>query len=327
MPYTIRPFREDDRAAVIEGRNKGRPAHHQRSIAEWQADDARKPAGEVSLQLCVGEPAFAYLSVVDRGTTARRKPGVVGFELWIAPDRWSREIADALYAKVVKFARSREARRLAVYLTLYTPDDSMAAFLTRHGFTEVDRLVPIMLDLVIFDSQRFVAPIPNGITFFSYAKAGDNNENRHKLYTLAGILDRDAPTNDVRSEPPPFEEFAKHFDRPEWNNDALILAASDSGKWIGASQLRFQEHSNIAWTFLTVILPEYRGLGIAFALKLRTIDAAIARGSPLILTENHEDNAPMRAINKKLGFVPDAQEVRYSRELEPLPLVPRSLPC
>jgi hypothetical protein len=48
---------------------------------------------------------------------------------------------------------------------------------------------------------------------------------------------------------------------------------------------------------------------------LNALDAARARGYPLILTENHEDNAPMRAINQKLGFVPDAPGISYRKEL------------
>ncbi len=313
--FDIRPFREDDRTAIIEGRNKHRPAHHQRAVVEWEADDARKPAGEVGLRLCVGEPAAAYLDAVDRGTTPRRKSGVCDFMLWIAQEQWNDALADALLDKTVEFARSRGATRLTTYLTLFDAEDPMVPFLARRGFAEVNRMVPVMLDLAQFDSTRFTSPAPDGITFFSYAQAGDTEENRRKLYTLAAVLDRDAPTSDVHSEPPPFEEFVKHFDRPEWNNNALLLAASDSGVWVGASQLRFQEHTGIAWTFLTVVLPEYRGLGIAYTLKLRTIDAARARGCPLILTENHEDNAPMRAINKRLGFVPDAPAVSYSKDL------------
>ncbi len=311
----IRPFQDSDRAAILESRNRNRPAHHRRVVAEWVRDDARRPAEEVSLRLCVGEPAWAYLNAEDRSTTARRKPGVCDFMLWIDPEQWSEALADTLLGKAAEFARSRGAKRLTTYLTLFSKDDPMVPFLTRHGFTEVNRMVPVMLDLTTFDPAQFTPPAPDSIRFFSYAEAGDTDGNRRKLYTLAAVLDRDAPTNDVHSEPPPFEEFVKHFDRPEWNNDALILAADDSGEWVGASQLRFQVGTNIAWTFLTVILPEYRGRGIALALKLRTIDAARARGCPLILTENHEDNAPMRAINRKLGFVPDAPGISYSKEL------------
>lgn len=313
--FSICPFREDDRAAIVEGRNKARPAHHHRSLAEWQDDDARKPAGEVSLRLCAGEPTFAYLSAVDRSTTARRKPGVVGFDLWVAPEQWSEMLAEALYEKAFEFARSHDAKRLTTYLTLFDLDDPLVPFLTQRGFAEVDRIVPVMLDLTTFDRQQFVSPAPDGIRFFSYAEAGDTDSHRRRLYALTVRIDPDVPTNDGQSESPPFEEFSKFFDRPEWDSNSLFLAANAAGEWMGASQLGFQQHTNVGWTFLTGVLPEYRGQGIAFALKLRAIDAAIARGCPLILTENHEDNAPMRAINKKLGFVSDAPGVSYSKDI------------
>lgn len=313
--FSIRPFEDSDRAAIIEGRNQHRPAHHRRVVAEWVRDDARKPAEEVSLRVCAGEPAWAYLNAVDRGTTPRRKPGVCGFDLWIAPEQWSDARANALYEKAVEFARSRGAERLMTDLTLFTPDDPLVPFLLRHGFTEVDRIVPVMLDLTTFDPARFTLPAPEGFRFFSYAQCGDTDENRHKLYALMARIDSDVPTNDVHAEPFPFEEWVKRFTRPEHDSHALLLAADEAGEWIGISQIGFQEQTNIGWTFLTGILPEYRGLGIAYALKLRAIDAAMARGCPLILTENHENNAPMRAINRKLGFVPDAPGVSYSKNI------------
>ena len=313
--FDIRPFRDDDRAAIIAGRNQDRPARHRRGVAEWVRDDARKSAEEVGLRLCIGEPAWGYLDAVDRSTTPRRKPGVCSFQLWIAPEEWREEQADALYAEAVEFARSREAKRLTTYLTLYTPDDPMVPFLARHGFTEVDRIVPVMLDLTTFDATRFTSPAPDGISFFSYAEAGDTDTNRRRLYALDETLDRDVPTNDTHGEPPPFEEWIKRLNRPEHDSSTLLLAADEAGNWIGISQLGFQEATNIGWTFLTGVLREYRGLGVAYALKLRAIDAARARGCPLILTENHEDNAPMRAINKKLGFVPDAPAVSYSKDI------------
>ena len=314
IEFTIRPFRKEDRDTIVAGRNKTRPAHHQSTVAEWVREDSLKPADEVSLRRCAGEPAWAYLNAVDRGTTARRKPGVCGFGLWIAPQQWSEARADALYAEAVAFARSRNLTRMTTYLTLFDPADPRVPFLARHGFAEVDRIVPVMLDLTTFDPACFTRPAPDGISFFSFADAGDTEANRRKLHALDSALDRDIPTNDVHAEPPPFEHFVKHFERPEWDSNALFLAA-DAGEWVGVSQISFQEGTGIGWTNLTGVLPEYRGRGLALALKLRALDAAMKRGCPLVLTENHEDNAPMRAINKKLGFVPDAPEISYSKDI------------
>ena len=313
--FNIRPFRDEDRAAIIEGRNQHRQPHNQTSVTEWKRDDAQMSQEEVKLSLCDGEPATAYLNIVDRGTSARRKPGVCGFDLWIAPKLWSEALADALYDKAAEFARSRLAKRLTTYVTLYTPDDPVVPFLTQLGFTEVDRIVPVMLDLTTFDPADYPFPAPDGIRFFSYAEAGDTDENRRRLYALMAALDRDVPTNEGRSKSPPFEEFVKRFNRPEFDPAALAIAADDAGEWIGISQLGFQEHTNIGWTFLTGVRREYRSQGIALALKLRAINAAQARRCPLILTENHEDNAPMSAINKKLGFVPEAPGVSYGKDL------------
>lgn len=310
--YTIRPFRHEDREAVLAFRNRDRPAHQQATAAEWERDDARRPAEEAGLRLCAGNPPVAYLNAVDLGTTARRKPGACGFTLWVARERRAQGIGSALYNEAVRFACSRRLTRLETWVSLDGPHEPGGRFLEKRGFVEADRLVPGVLSLTAFDRRQFQSPAPAGIAFFSYAGAGDSQENRRRLYKMALILDHDVPAHD-HPEPLPFEEFVKHFDRPEWHNDTLMLAANDSGEWVGVSQLRFQEQTNIARTFLTVVLPKYRGQGIALALKLLAIDAAIARGCPLITTENHEGNAPMRAINRKLGFVPDAPSVSYMK--------------
>ena len=112
MTNDIRPFQDSDRAAIIERRNQNRPAHHQSTLAEWERQDATRTAGEVSLRLCAGEPAIAFLSAVDRGTTGRRKPGVCGFGLWIDAEQGSDALAGALDERAVDGARSREGKRV-----------------------------------------------------------------------------------------------------------------------------------------------------------------------------------------------------------------------
>ena len=317
----IRPFRAEDRAAIVAIRNARKPAHLQKTVAEWEREDALRSAAEVSLRLCIGEPVVAYLSATDQGTSPWRKPGVCWFGLWVARDHQRRGIGGALFEKMLEFARQRGLNRAMTYLRLFEPDEPAVRFLEKHGFAEVDRDVPVMLDLTTFDPSAFVPPAfvpptPEGIRLLSLAEAGDTEANRRKAWALDGEIVRDIPTHDVMPEHPPFEEWVKHFEGPEYDPRAVILAEdSISGEWVGLSALAFQEATNIAWTNITGVLPAYRGKGLALALKLRTIDAAIARGCPLITTENHEDNTPMRAINRRLGFVPDAPGVSYARDL------------
>jgi len=312
----IRPFRPDDRPAIVALRNARKPAHLQETVAEWEREDALRSAEEVSLRLCAGEPAVAYLSATDQGTAPWRKPGVCWFGLWVARDHQRRGIGGALFEEMLGFARQRGLDRAMTYIRLFEPDEPAVRFLEKRGFVEVDRDVPVMLDLTTFDPSAFVSPAPEGIRLLSLAEAGDTEENRRKAWALDGEIVRDIPTHDVLPEHPSFEEWVKHFQGPEYDPRAVILAEDGiSGEWVGLSALAFQEDTDVAWTNITGVLPAYRGRGVALALKLRTIDAALARGCPLITTENHEDNAPMRAINKKLGFVPDAPGVSYARDI------------
>ncbi len=312
----IRPFQPADRAAIVAFRNARRPPHHRDTVTEWEESDALKPAGEVSLRLCVGDPATAYLNAVDRETAAHRKAGTCSFGLAIGDDPEWATVGGALYDRMEAWARERGRTHLESYVQLFTPDEPAAQFLAARGFAEIDRDVPVMLDLTTYDPTAFTPPVLDGLRLLSWAEAGDTPAHRRKLHALMCVLDRDVPTHGIRPEDVPFAEFEKDFTRPAWDSNALLLAETGAGEWVGLSQIGFQQGTGIGWTFLTGVLPAYRGRGLAYALKLRTLDAALARHCPLVLTENHEDNAPMRAINQKLGFVPDAPGIRYGKEME-----------
>jgi GNAT superfamily N-acetyltransferase len=59
-----------------------------------------------------------------------------------------------------------------------------------------------------------------------------------------------------------------------------------------------------AWYDMTAVLRAWRGRGVAVALKRATIGWAIAHGLVALDTGNDVENAPMRAVNAKLGFRP-----------------------
>ena len=58
-----------------------------------------------------------------------------------------------------------------------------------------------------------------------------------------------------------------------------------------------------------------RGKGIATALKLRALRALREKGVTLYGTTNDEANAPMRGINKRLGYEPDPPTVQVRKSL------------
>lgn len=224
-------------------------------------------------------------------------------------------MGSALYEKAVAFARERGAERLRTSCRLFRTDEPTVRFLEKRGFTETDRELSVLLDLTAFDSAPHVRPLPDSLRLRSLVDAGDTEKNRRKVYALDSLIHLDVPSHEALPERPPFEKWNKMLSGPEFDANAVVLAESVDGGWVGLSVLGFQENTTIGWTNITGVLREYRGHGLALALKLKALAVATARGCTLILTENPDDNAPMRAINKKLGFTPDVPSVTYVKLL------------
>ena len=315
MTGMIRSFRPEDRAAITDFQNCDRPAHLQETVAEWERMDERRSADEVQMGFCIGDPAVAFLGVRDLNTTSYRTPGTCGFNLSVALEHRRQGLGSALYEKAVAFARERGAERLRTHFRLLHSIEPGVQFLESRGFTETDRELSVLLDLTAFDPVPHTRPLSGGLRLRSLAEAGDTEEHRRKVYALDGLIHLDLPTHDALPERPPFEEWNKMLEGPEFDANAVVLAENTDGDWVGLSVLGFQEHTTIGWTNITGVSREYRGQGVALALKLKALEVAALRGCTLILTENHEDNAPMRAINKKLGFTPDVPGVTYVKTL------------
>jgi RimJ/RimL family protein N-acetyltransferase len=60
---------------------------------------------------------------------------------------------------------------------------------------------------------------------------------------------------------------------------------------------------------MTAVDRAWRGRGLATTMKLATIAWAIEHGLTALETGNDEANAPMRAVNARLGYQPLPDEV------------------
>lgn len=87
-----------------------------------------------------------------------------------------------------------------------------------------------------------------------------------------------------------------HLDRfwTAWDGDRLVAL----------SFLDFPVERGHVWTGYTACDRAYRGRGIAQAVKDESVGQAVELGIPRIRTGNDSHNAPMLAINRKLGYVP-----------------------
>lgn len=317
---SVRPFEPRDLAAAVALCNEDLPSHQRETVSEWRAWEALDPPSKVSRRFVVGDPPSAYLRVTDMNTTLTRHPGDCLFEIAVTRCRRRQGLGAMLYGHVLTFAAERGLRRLVTWVTERCPIEAARDFLSVRGFIELDREYPSSLDMKSFDPAHFADALhraeAQGVRLLSYADVPDTDTNRRRLYDLSLPIEQDMPTHDdVPFEAPPFEAWLRHFDHPEYDPRALILAEMD-GEWIGLSLVGFREETGIGSTWTTGVLRPYRGRGIAFALKVRCLTAAKQRGCPVVTTDNHKDNAPMLAINRKLGFVPDPPRVSYQKPLK-----------
>jgi GNAT superfamily N-acetyltransferase len=98
----------------------------------------------------------------------------------------------------------------------------------------------------------------------------------------------------------------QEVERPGIPLDAFQVALDEaSGEAVGYASLVIALGSTTkAYHAMTAVRPAYRGRGIATALKHGTITWAIEHGLETLETSNDEHNAPMRAVNARLGYLP-----------------------
>ncbi len=231
-------------------------------------------------------------------------PGTFFIEVVIAPEFQRRGIGAQVYDHVVDVARAHGATRLICETRDHRPD--CLQFAQKRGF-EIDRhIFESTLDLTAFDELRFAGVIESaqaqGIRFFTLADVGNVEANQRKLYELNWRDALDIPG--WEGEFPSFENFSRTVFQASWFSANGQIFAADGETWIGLGAVGYFANNNSAYNMHTGVRKEYRGRHIALALKLLAIRYARSRGAAYIRTNNDSQNAPILAINRKLGYVP-----------------------
>ena len=323
--FETRPFQPEDREAIVAIGNRDRPPHRQNTAAAWARGDERRKPEQVDLELVVPDPetdrAVAFLAATDLNTTGFKLKDVCEFSITVAHECRRQGIGGMLYSHALDFARERGAKRMVTFFREWTPQEPAIAFLQRRGFAEQERETPSFLDLTAWDAAPYQSSIAQaeayGAEIFTLADAGDTEENWRRYYELEKPLIYDIPRRDDQPfEFEPYDDWLKFVvDRPEWD-PGLVLLAEVGDEWVGECHIVPKlEFPHVGSQWLTGVLKAHRGHGIATALKVRAYERARAAGVTTVTTENHEDNAPMLAINRKFGFLPEPSIVCYIKVL------------
>jgi RimJ/RimL family protein N-acetyltransferase/N-acetylglutamate synthase-like GNAT family acetyltransferase len=126
----------------------------------------------------------------------------------------------------------------------------------------------------------------------------------------AAALDEPSPVPNDNFD---LDEFVREWNEPDLDRASSTAVLDDAGQVVAFSFLMVG--GDRASHGFTGTVAEHRGRGLATAAKKRVLRKAAARGVTRVTTSNAEENAAMRAINRKLGFEPIGEHVIYGRDL------------
>jgi len=91
------------------------------------------------------------------------------------------------------------------------------------------------------------------------------------------------------------------WNNPDWDKDVGTVAIVD-GEIVGSSFLQTDRLTGRGANSGTGVMRAYRGRGLGLLMKQHSLAAAAAGGITRVMTQNDDTNAPMLAINRRLGY-------------------------
>lgn len=226
----------------------------------------------------------------------------------VLPEHRRQGLGRAFLERVAAAARAHGSEVLAAGFEEGDADGE--AFAARYGLREVLRELEI---------SRRIAPgepepdLPPGIELVQLASRPDL---LRETYELASRALPDMPLH-ARFEMPPFERWLEEdASGPDVLPGGTIVALED-GRVVGfASLLRRAADPHLAEHGLVCVDASHRNRGIATAIKRAQIAWASRTGFRELMTSTQDANAPMRAVNEKLGYEPRPAWIRVEAPLD-----------
>ncbi|MFG3598705.1 GNAT family N-acetyltransferase [Micromonospora chersina] len=296
----IRPARPDDAPGVVALRGVVHP-YLVRGVESTRRMIAQPPPGE-DWAAWVAEADGQVVGWVSAYRNIQTSAAGVGeiSTLHVHPAHRLRGVGTALLDAALAHLRLLGAKRL-----LTSSQPGSLPFARRHGFTPSRELRYSALDL------RPAPPMPEPPPGVRLVPAADVDPREVHRVDAESSLDEpgDVPTDALGYDTWHHEVW----DNLGLDRDASTLAEVD-GRLVAVSLVKRDGHR--MWSDFTGTVPEHRGRGLARLAKQAALHRAAASGVRTAYTSNDEANAPMLAVNARLGYRPVASQWSCLRDLD-----------
>jgi GNAT superfamily N-acetyltransferase len=231
------------------------------------------------------------------------EPGRAFVGLAVHPKARGKGLGTALWEVIAEHLDEIEARTTSIATR---DDDVSARFAERRGFAHSST------DTLLVTDPRTIEPTtaPAGVEIVPLETLADD---------LEAIYSCEAET--TQDEPGPFDTSAMTFERWRrhiWDHPdvdwELSMAAVADRVVVGTTFLSADRETGLGANSGTGVRRAFRGRGLGLALKRASLGRAVAAGITTVVTHNDDTNAPMLAINRRLGYRPLATGRWWLRE-------------
>jgi mycothiol synthase len=237
-------------------------------------------------------------------------------DILVDRNHWGTGVGRALWDHALRQVEKRGARKIFAVVREDCPEAE--AWATRRGFARTghgDRMSRLEVEHATPDRSREAARRvgASGIHITTLAELGTDDRLLHALKELDDATTRDIP-GEEDYQGPLFEEWKTIIlDTPGVSPD-VFWVAMDGDRPVGMAPLQIRS-GGYADNFYTCVAREYRGRGIARALKLRGVEWARENGIRYLITGNDPANKPMLAVNIDLGYQFLPANIQLAKEL------------
>jgi GNAT superfamily N-acetyltransferase len=233
--------------------------------------------------------------------------GEATFGISVHPDARGRGHGSALYERVESHLLAIGARRVTASSHV---DAASRGFAERRGFTAIgERRVNGVDPRTVGEPP----PPPDGTELLPLAAFADDPR---PIWRIEVEASRDIPTEaPIAADALSFADWhAQMWSDPELDRELSVVAVVD-GEAVTSTTVFSDRPGRRMVTGLTGTLTSHRGRGLARLAKHHSLYRAGQLGIELALTQNHDANGPMLAVNDRLGYVPVEPRLEWEKRL------------